>query len=130
MREGVERPGRVTREIVLPAPPEAVWESLTRPDQLSSWLGSGVELDPRQGGVLRLEADGAIRFGVVEEARPFEYLAFRWRVLVGGPHGSVPGPGTRVEFFLRPKGGGTHLRVEETLLSPASLASAPAGALR
>ena len=129
MRGCEERPGRVTREIVLPAPPEAVWESLTSPDQLSSWLGSRVELDPRQGGVLRLEADGALRFGVVEDARPFEYLAFRWRAMTGGPHGSVPGPGTRVEFVLQPKDGGTYLQVVETLLSSASLASAQ-GALR
>jgi hypothetical protein len=88
-----------------------------------------VELDPRQGGVVRMEADGAVRFGVAEAARPFEYLAFRWRPLAVGPQGSVPGPGTRVEFVLEPKDGGTHLRVVETLLSTASLVSAmgPAG---
>jgi uncharacterized protein YndB with AHSA1/START domain len=113
----------VVREIVLPAPPDVVWESLTSPEHLSTWLGSGVELDPRQGGVLRLEADGAVRFGVVEAARPAEYLAFRWRPVVPGLDGSVPGPGTRVEFVLEPKDGGTYLRVVETLLSTASLAS-------
>lgn len=114
----------MVKEILLPASPDVVWESLTRPEHLAAWLGSRVELDLRQGGVLRLEADGAVRFGVVEAARPSEYLAFRWRPMVVGPGGSVPGPGTRVEFVLEPKDGGTHLRVVETLLSTASLASA------
>jgi uncharacterized protein YndB with AHSA1/START domain len=116
----------VVREIVLPASPNVVWESLTSPTHLSTWLGSQVELDLRQGGVLRLEADGAVRFGVVEAARPSEYLAFRWRPMVAGPDGSVPGPGTRVEFVLEPKDGGTYLRVVETLLSSASIAVAGA----
>jgi uncharacterized protein YndB with AHSA1/START domain len=123
-----EHPGRVVREVVLPVSPNVVWESLTRPEHLSTWLGSRVELDARQGGVLRLEADGAVRFGVVEAARPSEYLAFRWRPLVVGPDGSVPGPGTRVEFLLEPKDGGTRLRVVETLLSAFSLVSATAAA--
>ena len=120
------------REVELPAPPDVVWESLTTPEHLSAWLGSRVELDPRQGGVLRLEFEGQVRFGVVEAARPSRYLAFRWRPLSGGPGGSVPGRGTRVEFELEATDGGTLLRVVETMLPVASPSSSmrPAGAAR
>jgi uncharacterized protein YndB with AHSA1/START domain len=128
MPDGREPAGRVAREIVLPASPEAVWESLTTPDQLSSWLGSRVELDARRGGLLRLEGGGAVRFGVVEALEPFEYLAFRWRPMVGSPDGPLLGPGTRVEFFLKPKEGGTHLQVVETMMPTASHTSAMASA--
>ena len=110
-------PGPVGREVVLHLPPEAVWESLTQANELSSWLGSDVELDPRPGGVLRLQTGRDVRRGVVEAVRPPEYLAFRWRPMLAGPHGPVPGPGTRVEFFLEPDEGGTRLRVVEAPLS-------------
>lgn len=110
------RPGRVVREVVLPAPPREVWESLTLPEQLSTWLGSRVELDLRPGGAIRLEGRGGTRFGVVETVAPFEHLAFRWRQLIPGRDGPVLGPGTRVEFVLQPEGSGTRLRVEEAAL--------------
>jgi len=116
----------VTREVLLPATPAAVWNSLTRPDQLASWLGSQVELDLRPGGVLRLLADGVARMGVVEAVTPFEYLSFRWRPLVTGPEGPVLGPGTRVEFALEAEGEGTRLRVVESHLRAASASRAMA----
>jgi uncharacterized protein YndB with AHSA1/START domain len=116
----------VSREVLLPVPPVAVWDSLTRPDELSSWLGSQVELDLRPGGVLRLNADGIARMGVVEAVSPFEYLSFRWRPLVAGPHGPILGPGTRVEFALEAEGEGTRLRVVESGFGAASISRAKA----
>jgi uncharacterized protein YndB with AHSA1/START domain len=108
----------VDREIVLPASPASVWESLTRPDRLAAWLGAEVELDLRPGGALRLGPPDAGRRGVVEAVRPAEYLAIRWRFVSVGPDGPVFGPGTRVEFLLEPDGGGTRLRVLESLTEP------------
>jgi uncharacterized protein YndB with AHSA1/START domain len=105
--------------VILPAPPEAVWESLTDSEQISSWLGADVELDLRPGGVLRLRAGDGARMGVVEAVTPFEHLAFRWRPVIDGPHGRVLGPGTRVEFDLEPRDRDTYLLVVETLLSSA-----------
>jgi uncharacterized protein YndB with AHSA1/START domain len=114
----------VVKEILLPTSPEVVWESLTTPEQLSLWLGGRVEIEARPGGLLRLESGGGdVRFGVIEAARPAEYLAFRWRAIRAGPGGRVPGRGTRVEFVLEPKESGTFLRVVETMLPGASLAS-------
>src|ERR671933_1655180 len=40
----------VTREIVVPAPPEEVWEALTEPERLEEWFANEVELDVRPGG--------------------------------------------------------------------------------
>jgi uncharacterized protein YndB with AHSA1/START domain len=119
--QSADRRGQVEREILLPARPEDVWDSLTRSESLSSWLGSSVELDPRPGGVLRMESDQGARMGVVESVVPFEYLALRWRPLITGPEGPMVGPGTRVEFFVKEFEDGTRLRVVETLLSTAAV---------
>ena len=35
----------VTRELVLPAPPEEVWEALTDPERLEEWFANEVERD-------------------------------------------------------------------------------------
>jgi uncharacterized protein YndB with AHSA1/START domain len=40
----------VTREVVLPAEPEQVWEALTDPERLGEWFANDVELDARPGG--------------------------------------------------------------------------------
>ena len=35
----------VTRELVLPAPPEEVWDALTDPERLREWFANDVEWD-------------------------------------------------------------------------------------
>ena len=35
----------VTRELVLPAPPEEVWDALTDPERLKEWFANDVEWD-------------------------------------------------------------------------------------
>jgi uncharacterized protein YndB with AHSA1/START domain len=122
------RPDRIVREAFLDATPTEVWRSLTRPEELARWLGSRVELDPRRGGVLRVESEVGVWRGVVEAVRRHEYLAFRWRPFHEDPDTPLIGPGTRVEFFLEPEGDGTRLRLVETLLSaPATGSNAPRG---
>ena len=113
---------------MLPAGLQDVWDSLTRSESLSSWLGPSVELDLRPGGVLRMESDEGARMGVVESIVPLQYLALRWRPLLAAPEGRIPGAGTRVEFFLERNEDGTRLRVVETLLS--SVAPPRHGSLR
>jgi uncharacterized protein YndB with AHSA1/START domain len=58
----------VTREVVLEAPVEEVWEALTDPEQLEEWFANDVELDLEPGGdgVFRWD-DGEERHAVVEE---------------------------------------------------------------
>ena len=41
----------ITRKLVLPAPPEEVWDALTDPERLKEWFANDVEWD---GDELRL----------------------------------------------------------------------------
>src|SRR5215471_12442971 len=37
--------GRVTREILLKAPRDEVWEAITRPERLAAWFGGEIDID-------------------------------------------------------------------------------------
>jgi uncharacterized protein YndB with AHSA1/START domain len=99
---------RIERELVLPAPPEAVWDVLTGP----GWLADQVELDLVPGGEARFGTEAESRTGWVEEALPPDgadpggRLVFWW---------STEGEAaTRVVVSLEPEGAtGTRLRVLE-----------------
>jgi len=69
----------VTRELVLPAEPEEVWEALTSPERLAEWLANDVELDVTPGGdgVFRWES-GEVRRAVVETVEVGRRLTMRW----------------------------------------------------
>jgi uncharacterized protein YndB with AHSA1/START domain len=98
---------QIERELVLPAPPEQVWEVITGP----GWLASQVELELFPGGDARFSDGEDERAGWVEEAVPPEgadtgRLVFWW---------SADGePASRVELTLDPDADGyTRLRVVE-----------------
>jgi uncharacterized protein YndB with AHSA1/START domain len=97
----------VTREVVLPAEPEQVWEALTDPERLGEWFANDVELDARPGGegVFRWD-DGDVRVAHVEEVVPGERLGFRWS--------DGDGAESTVTIELEDVDGGTRLRVVET----------------
>ena len=101
----------VERSVLLPAPPEEVWEAITDQLLLSEWLAPEVELDPHEGGELicRYE-DGEERRGEVELAEEAERLAFRWWREDSGP--------SRVELVLDAVADGTRLTVIESGLVP------------
>ena len=69
----------VTREVVLPAGPEEVWEALTEPERLEEWFATEVELDAQPGGegVFRW-GDGDERRAVVREADEERRLVLDW----------------------------------------------------
>jgi uncharacterized protein YndB with AHSA1/START domain len=69
----------VTREIVLPAERDEVWEALTDEERLREWFANDVELDPRPGGtgVFRWD-NGEERRAAVEEVQPGELLVLRF----------------------------------------------------
>ena len=69
----------VTREVVVPAPPEEVWQALTEPERLEEWFANEVELDVRPGGAgLFRWDDGEERRAVVREVEPEERLVLDW----------------------------------------------------
>lgn len=104
-------PHTVERSVLLPAPPERVWEALTDETALTEWLAPEVELDAREGGelVCRYE-DGEERRGEIELVEEAERLSFRWWREDCGP--------SRVELTLDAVAEGTRLTVVESGLLP------------
>jgi uncharacterized protein YndB with AHSA1/START domain len=97
----------VTREIVLPAAPDEVWEALTDPERLSEWFANDVEFDARPGGrgVFRWD-DGETRHATVDDVVPGERLGFAWA--------DGDGAESHVTIALEEAEQGTRLRVVET----------------
>ena len=97
----------IEREIVIAAPPERVYEIVTRPEHMGVWFGdAGAE---REGNTIKMRwADhGEAELRVVEEQPPTKF-AYRWDA-------NDPGVGdTLVEFTLTPEGDGTRLKVVES----------------
>ena len=112
----VERPETaavVEREIRIAARPETVFDFLVDPEKMVRWKGRSAELDPRPGGVYRVEiSDQAIARGeYVEIERPKRVVfTWGWEGQETGPHGVAPGS-SRVEVELSPDGDGTLVRL-------------------
>jgi uncharacterized protein YndB with AHSA1/START domain len=103
----------IQREVVIDAPIEVVWKTITEPDQMSQWFADRVQLVVEPG------AHGFLGFGdqggpvVVETVDPPTRFSFRWN----SPPGEDPVAGNSmlVEFTLTPEGDGrTRLRVVES----------------
>ena len=107
----------VTRELVVEAPAEEVWEALTDPDRLEEWFANEVELDAEPGGEGTFRWDnGEVRRAVVEEVETGRRLSFRWRDEV------EPGEESRVVFTLTDVPEGTRLVVTEAPQGPTACA--------
>jgi uncharacterized protein YndB with AHSA1/START domain len=103
----------IEREVVIDAPVDVVWRTITEPDQISQWFADRVELEVKPGG------RGFMVFGdqggpvVVETVDPPTRFSFRWN----HPSGEEPVAGNSmlVEFTLVPEGDErTRLRVVES----------------
>ena len=76
----------IDREVLIEAPAEVVWRTITEPDQISQWFASRVELVVEPG------AHGYMEFGdqggpvVVETVDPPTRFSFRWN----HPRGEEP----------------------------------------
>jgi uncharacterized protein YndB with AHSA1/START domain len=88
----------VERELVLPASPEEVWESLSEPD----WLGEDAHVELHSAGEVR----AGDRRGFVEWADAPRSLAFWWS--------EGQEEATRVEIALEEAPGGTRVSVTES----------------
>ena len=88
----------LNREIILPAAPDEVWDSLAEP----GWLGEAASIELQPAGDVR----AGERSGFVEEAEEPHRLVFWW---------SLPEEdATRVEITLEDADGATVLRVAES----------------
>jgi uncharacterized protein YndB with AHSA1/START domain len=103
----------IDREVLIEAPVEVVWRTITEPDQMSQWFADRVDL------VIEPGAHGYLNFGdqggpvVVEVVDPPTRFSFRWNHARGEE--PVPGNSMLVEFTLTPEGPErTRLRVVES----------------
>src|SRR5215211_2851475 len=103
---------RIEREIVIDAPIDVVWRTITEPDRISLWFADKVELEVEPG------ARGYLGFGdqggpvVVEIVDPPTRFSFRWNHPAGGE--PAAGNSLLVEFTLAGDGEQTRLRVVES----------------
>ena len=109
----------IEREIVIEAPAEVVWRTITEADQVERWFAKRVELDLRPGGAGTLVFDSRTTSKevtaplVVEAVEPPRRFAFRW----SHPEGESPTAGNSmlVEFELTAESATrTRLRVVES----------------
>jgi len=103
----------IEREVLIEAPPEVVWRTITEPDQMSQWFADRVELVVEPGAL------GFMEFGdqggpvVVETVDPPTRFSFRWNH--PREEDPVAGNSMLVEFTLIPEGDErTRLRVVES----------------
>jgi uncharacterized protein YndB with AHSA1/START domain len=103
----------IERQILIEAPVEVVWKTITEPDQITQWFCDRVQLVVEPG------AHGYMEFGdqggpvVVETVEPPTRFSFRWNY----PRDEEPVEGNSilVEFMLTPVGSEqTRLRVAES----------------
>jgi uncharacterized protein YndB with AHSA1/START domain len=116
---------QIEREVVIDAPVDVVWRTVTEPDQISQWFADRVELDARPGGhgALVFEHEGGDTVNtvplVVEAMEAPTRFAFRWN----HPDGATPvlGNSVLVEFTLHAESAErTRLRVMESGLDELS----------
>ena len=112
----------IEREVRIAAPPQTVFGFLTDPRKYVRWKGRHAQLDPRPGGVFRVDfGDGTdVARGEFVEVVPYRRVVFTWG---WEGSGAVP-PGTSVvEIDLEPSGSGTLLRLIHRGLPVPAIAS-------
>src|SRR5207302_7333816 len=101
----------IERELVIDAPVEVVWRTITEPEQIRQWFADRVELQLEPGGRGRMGFEDRALPLVVQAVEPPTRFSFRWN----HPAGEQPAAGncTLVEFTLISEGERTRLRVVE-----------------
>ena len=108
-----QRDDVVERVVRVDASPETVFEFFVDPTKMTRWKGRRAELDPRPGGIYRVEiSDEAIARGEYVTVEPPTQVSFTWgwEGQESGPHAVKPGS-SRVEVTLEPDGDGTLVRL-------------------
>jgi len=110
----------IEREVQIDASPDTVFEFFTDPAKMVQWKGAQATLDPRPGGVYRVQMnEQAIAIGEYVEIDPPHRVVFTWGW--EGDFAATPPGSTTVEITLTPVGDGTLVRlVHSGLPSPES----------
>jgi uncharacterized protein YndB with AHSA1/START domain len=111
----------VEREVRVEAEPETVFPFFTDPEKMVRWMGIGVTLDPRPGGVFSVNTyEEYFIEGEYVEVEPHSRIVFTWGYgsFPDEPNPLPPGSST-VEVELTADGEGTIVRLTHTV--PAQL---------
>jgi uncharacterized protein YndB with AHSA1/START domain len=100
----------VEREVRIDAPPEVIFKFFVDPEQMIRWKGVEATLDPRPGGIYRVNVTGAdVVRGEYVEVSPNERVVFTWGW--EGDGSPVPPGSSTVEITLVPDGASTLVRL-------------------
>ena len=105
----------VEQTVRISARPETVWRYWTDPQRMCDWWGATAELDPRPGGICRVEMGGGpVMRGEYIELVPYERIVFSfgWEPTDAGPD-IAPGSST-VEVTLVADAGDTIMVLRHT----------------
>jgi uncharacterized protein YndB with AHSA1/START domain len=104
----------VEREIRIEADPETVFPFFTDPAKMIRWMGLGATLDPRPGGVFRLNTfEDYFVAGEYLVIEPSRRVVFSWGFdnLPEGQENPLPPGASTVEVELEPDGEATIVRL-------------------
>jgi uncharacterized protein YndB with AHSA1/START domain len=109
----------IHRHLELDVDLDELWQLVTDPDELATWLGDEVELEPVPGGAGRVVDDDVERHVRVDHVVEGERIEWTWWP------GDDPDAASRVEIVVSPRPGGSRLDVIETLETTRSRAVTP-----
>ena len=108
----------VMREVRIAASPEVIFSFFTDPEKMVQWKGTEAMLDPRPGGVYRVNVTGhEIARGEYLAIEPYTRIVFSW----GWEEGPITPGSTMVEVRLIPDAGGTLVQLRHAGLSGEAL---------
>ena len=119
---GIPQSDVLEHEVRVAARPETVFSFFTDPEKMVRWKGKSATLDPRPGGIYRVDMNGSdVALGEYVEVTPHTRVVFTWG---WEGDGSPVSPGsTTVEVTLTPDGGGTLVTLKHFGLSEEHRAS-------
>ena len=116
---------RIRHEVRVETAPDVVFEYFTDPSKLVRWMGSEATLDPRPGGVCRMEIQGAKMIG------EYVQVDFPWRLVFTWGWETrlfdVAEQSTAVEVSFTADGEGTIVRLTHCRLPQGAVAFHRAG---
>ena len=107
-------PDRISREVVIDAPPDLVWAIVTDPRHVARWFSDEAEIDLRPGGAMLLTWHGHGDLPMPGSRRSTRPTGSPSAGCAGRTTNPATGTSTLVEFALAAEGSGTRLRVVES----------------
>ena len=100
----IDAPDGLGYEVRIDAPPEVVWRFWVEPDRMVRWMGSVATLEPRPGGIFRIDyGQGDVIAGEYIELDEPHRLTLRWAWESADPIEAAP---SRIEVELEAIDGG------------------------